>query len=543
MSRDLGRTSGDLTEAEKRELRKPCPYKYPVRLICGPMRAVTREARESFRIHRAKHVVELVPPNPEDRVVKMRKFFDAFWNDHCESGLYDAWSSLGQVLMDADQTLWEMMNRDAVSLPFHARPEVRRSEAGRFMSCRAGGEQDPFTLIRNLLIDGRSVYRVVFDLAEPTPMGVGVHPAVVYLNLPLNHDEKNRLSRWPGESHGNKGRIQPAGGCSSQVNEGKNRRARTEPEPEEFQEVGTDCSVPPCGFGNGNGRGGPTEGGKTEEVPQRNSGPTGPAILYGSAFGMTEPPSGEPSAASVCGSMVAVPGGLEPKKHTLFAKLEWDLQVGDRMPTFAPAAALAGNPRGLAGARCLFLSNARQSLASAASIIRRVKKGGEITLFAYSFDHPTVTTAIVEAVFRGVDVSLYADYGYVCGDSFSVHCKRTLIDALRETARASWPGRLRVFSQTGSCVKTAYARYDRTLSRNVGLGNSHAKLLYAHPYLMIGSTNWTVASESNLELSVLLEIMDRETKEYVESELEPMVAGAVQQSVASISATLRTPPR
>ena len=90
VSRDLGRTSGDLTEAEKRELGKPCPYKYPVRLICGPMRALTREARESLGIRRAKHAVELVPPNPEDRVVKMRKFFDAFWNDHCESGLYDA---------------------------------------------------------------------------------------------------------------------------------------------------------------------------------------------------------------------------------------------------------------------------------------------------------------------------------------------------------------------------------------------------------------------------------------------------------------------
>merc|ERR1712115_588064 len=104
-------------------------------------------------------------------------------------------------------------------------------------------------------------------------MGVGVHPAVVYLNLPLNHDEKNRLSRWPGESHGNKGRIQPAGGCSSQVNEEKNRRARTEPEPEEFQEAGTDCSVPPCMFGNGHGRGDLTEGEKAEEVPQRNSRP------------------------------------------------------------------------------------------------------------------------------------------------------------------------------------------------------------------------------------------------------------------------------
>ena len=447
------------------------------------------------------------------------------------------------ILMDSEQTLWEMMNRDAVSLPFHARPEVRRSEAGKFMSCRAGGEHEPFTLIRNLLIDGRGVYRVVFDLAEPTPMGVGVHPAVVYLNLPLNSDEKNRLRQAQGESLGNKGRVQPAGGRSSQVYEGKNRRARTEPEPEEFQDVGSDRSVPFCMLGHGDGRGDLTEGGRTPEEPQCASRPSGPAILYGSAFGMTEPPNGEPSAAGVCGPIVVAPGESEQKKHTLFAKLAWDLRADDEMPTFAPAAALAGNPRGLAGARCLFFSNARKTLASAASIIRRVKKGGSITLFSYSFDHPTVTTALVDAVFRGVDVSLYADYGYVCGDSFSVQCKRTLIDTLKDTARAPWPGQLRVFSQTGSCVKTAYARYGRTLSRNVGLGSCHAKLLYTYPYLLIGSTNWTVASESNLELNVLLEIMDRETKEYVESQLEPMVAGAVRQNVASISATIRTAPR
>ena len=58
------------------ELRKPCPYKYPVRPICGPMREVSRVARESLGIRHANYAVELVPLNPEDRVVKMRKFFE-----------------------------------------------------------------------------------------------------------------------------------------------------------------------------------------------------------------------------------------------------------------------------------------------------------------------------------------------------------------------------------------------------------------------------------------------------------------------------------
>ena len=92
-------------------------------------------------------------------------------------------------------------------------------------------------------------------------------------------------------------------------------------------------------------------------------------------------------------------------------------------------------------------------------------------------------------------------------------------------------------------MRTTYARYDRTVSRDVGLGHCHAKVLYKYPYLMIGSTNWSVASESNLELSVLLEIQDRETKQYVESQLMPMTAGAVLQSAASIAASLRTASR
>ena len=116
-----------------------------------------------------------------------------------------------------------------------------------------------------------------------------------------------------------------------------------------------------------------------------------------------------------------------------------------------------------------------------------------------------------------------------------------MIDALEKTARAPWPGRLSVYSQTGSCVKTAYARHGRYVNQNVSLGHCHAKVLYTYPYLIVGSTNWSVSSESNVELSVLLEIQDRETQRYVETQLMPMTAGAVLQSAASIAASMRTP--
>ena len=128
-------------------------------------------------------------------------------------------------------------------------------------------------------------------------------------------------------------------------------------------------------------------------------------------------------------------------------------EAGERLPAFAPAAELAGNPRGLAGARLVFMADARQTLKSAASVVRKAERGDTVTLFAFSYDHPTVTNAIVEAVYRGAEVSIYMDYGYVCGESRSLYCEQTLIDASRKTARAPWPGRLRVYSQTGSCVK------------------------------------------------------------------------------------------
>ena len=101
------------------------------------------------------------------------------------------------------------------------------------------------------------------------------------------------------------------------------------------------------------------------------------------------------------------------------------------------------------------LADGRQTHFAAEVLLRRAKKGDDITLFAYSFDHPTVTRGILDAVYRGAEVSIYMDYGYVCGDSKSLCGKQTLIYALNKAARAPWPGRLRVFSQTGSCVKTA----------------------------------------------------------------------------------------
>ena len=91
-------------------------------------------------------------------------------------------------------------------------------------------------------------------------------------------------------------------------------------------------------------------------------------------------------------------------------------------------------------------------------------------------------------------------------------------------------------------MRTAYERYGRSAGSSVVWGACHAKLMYVYPYLIAGSTNWSVSSEANQELSLILEIKDEETRNYVEATLQVMKAGATLQSEASIAASQRLEP-
>ena len=68
-------------------------------------------------------------------------------------------------------------------------------------------------------------------------------------------------------------------------------------------------------------------------------------------------------------------------------------------------------------------------------------------------------------------------------------------------------GKLRVYRQRGFEQKKTSARdgrdsgYDRKY-----LGRQHAKVFYAHLTLIVGSTNWSVVSEANRELSCVMNI-------------------------------------
>ena len=142
------------------------------------------------------------------------------------------------------------------------------------------------------------------------------------------------------------------------------------------------------------------------------------------AYGMTEPSNGEAVRAEVRVKGPAARYSQSVRKHDLLESMnadysaleDWDRlgersEKDDEIPAFAPAAEFAGNPRGLAGARLVSLTDGRQTHFAAEVLLRRAKKDDDVTLFAYSFDHPTVTSGIVEAVHRGAKVSIYMDHG------------------------------------------------------------------------------------------------------------------------------------
>ena len=76
-------------------------------------------------------------------------------------------------------------------------------------------------------------------------------------------------------------------------------------------------------------------------------------------------------------------------------------------------------------------------------------------------------------------------------------------------------------------MSAVYERYDRRASPDL-IGAGHAKVLYCYPYLILGSSNWSISSEANLELSAVLMVEDSDTRAYVERELGTLQTGAVE---------------
>ena len=81
-------------------------------------------------------------------------------------------------------------------------------------------------------------------------------------------------------------------------------------------------------------------------------------------------------------------------------------------------------------------------------------------------------------------------------------------------------GRLQVFQNEGESLKQVYAEFDHDWNTEMK-GASHAKVFFKWPYLIVGSTNWTVASRANVELSCLMKIHEP-TRAYVNQFIRDM---------------------
>ena len=100
-------------------------------------------------------------------------------------------------------------------------------------------------------------------------------------------------------------------------------------------------------------------------------------------------------------------------------------------------------------------------------------------------------------------MTMTMNYEEIYGQTNSIHCKRILRELVRGCNGRR--GRMELYAQRGFNQLPVYSSYGRTLGGpREKVGCQHAKLMYVHPFLLIGSTNWSVSSETNREHSCLI---------------------------------------
>ena len=90
-------------------------------------------------------------------------------------------------------------------------------------------------------------------------------------------------------------------------------------------------------------------------------------------------------------------------------------------------------------------------------------------------------------------------------------------------------------SQRGLEIDKVNRRYGRRSGADCPTnGALHAKVFFKEPYLIVGSANWSVASESNHEAGVLLQAMTSEAEVYFRGLLSRLTRGAEAVSADAI---------
>ena len=133
----------------------------------------------------------------------------------------------------------------------------------------------------------------------------------------------------------------------------------------------------------------------------------------------------------------------------------------------------------------------------ATAVIERARKGSLIVLLAYMYDLREISEALVAAVQRGAAAIVVLDLG----KSLEGTCAQQRSEVLAMQA-----GGVEVRVMESYDKKASYADAGRSGAGGNFNGIHHAKALWCGQDLIIGSTNWTVASKANSELSVQLEV-------------------------------------
>ena len=172
------------------------------------------------------------------------------------------------------------------------------------------------------------------------------------------------------------------------------------------------------------------------------------------------------------------------------------------------------------GAKMVGCFNGRQTHDIARHLIDGARAGSRVDLFGYTFDHPIIAESLMAAARRGVYVTMTINADELENKSSTIRASSII---LRMIGRCNddlcgpdslYP-KLEVRSARGSPQGPVYQAYGRAAPRyqtdrsgDAGepRGAQHAKVLSVDSWMIIGSTNWTVAAEANQELSALIHI-------------------------------------
>ena len=187
-------------------------------------------------------------------------------------------------------------------------------------------------------------------------------------------------------------------------------------------------------------------------------------------------------------------------------------------------------------------------------LLDQATKDDKVNLYGYTFDHPNISRGLVNAALRGASVEIVLNDEEVEGKSGTRHAVaaiKEMVDACNSAGCGPDCGsacNLEIWSQHGQLLGPVYRKWGRPINSATAdkCGCLHAKVFAIGPkaftaedddskILILGSTNWTVSSEANMELDVVLEI-EKDGTATLEAVLQDMrTAGSRLRSSAMVT--------